>query len=133
MTRVELAQLLATIRAYDGRHTADELTLAAWNAIPEIANADYQQALAVVTSWHGTPGTGFFDSRAMVAGLRQASRTSVADIEVDVRAAKARKIIPSDWPAKEALTQEAATMLAAAREHDRAEAERLTAAAALEA
>jgi hypothetical protein len=122
MTRTELAQLLSIIRAYDGRQPIGDLTLEAWYAIADIAAAPYAAALEVVTTWFATPGTGFFDTRQLVAGLRQAARTSKGDIEADVRAAKARGIIPATHPPRQPLTPNAAIALAAARQRDRDEA-----------
>lgn len=122
MTKTELAQLLSIIRAYDGRQPIGDLTLEAWYAIADIAAAPYAAALDVVTTWFATPGTGYFDTRQLVAGLRQAARTTTADIETDVRAAKARGIIPDTHPRRQPLNPSEAIALAAARQRDRDEA-----------
>lgn len=122
MNKTEVAQLLTVASGFD-RRVVDELTVTAWHSAEEIQRANYQDALKVVTTFHTDPSSvGYFDARALVAGLRRLARSSKIDVETDVRSAKARGIIARDWPSHRPLLPEDAERLAAAREADRQQA-----------
>lgn len=118
MNKTEIGKLLTFVSGYD-RRQVDPVTIHAWFAVPEIAAAEYEQAMAVAISHHSEPGTGYFDTRALVAGLRQVTRRSLADVAADVRSAKARGLIAQDWPKTVPLMADVMEKLTAARERDR--------------
>jgi hypothetical protein len=125
MNKTQVAQMLTIASGFD-RRQVDELTVTAWHRVPDVAAADYDTAVAVVVAHQTSPQAAeYFSVRHLVAGLRRVRRTSDVDVEADVRSAKARGIVPQDWPKRQPLTPEAFAALAKAREKDRQEAVRL--------
>ncbi len=123
MNKTEVAQLLTVASGFD-RRQVDELTVTAWHQVPEIAAANYDDAVKVVVAHQTAPEAAeYFTVRHLVAGMRKAKRT--ADIEADVRSAKARGIISESWPKRMPLNFPDAEKLAELRERDRQEAARL--------
>jgi hypothetical protein len=123
MNRTEVAKLLTIVSGFD-RRQVDELTVEAWHSIPEVADAEFDLARAIVIHHHGEPGTGYFEARTLVAELRKAARRLGGDVEADVRVAKQLGIVAADWPRRDPLPPEAAARLANVRARMREDARR---------
>lgn len=119
MQLAEVGQLLAIVRSFDNRKL-DESTAFAWKLMLDrsFPDATLEQCQAVVLDWFGTENP-YFEVRHLLDGLRKRARRLPRQIEVDVRAAKARGIIARDWPDREPLPDGVARMLEAARSADR--------------
>lgn len=119
----EITRLLTIQSGFD-RRQVDELTVTAWHQVPEVAAAGYEDAVKVVIAHQTAPEAAeYFTVRHLVNGLKKSKR--VADVEADVRSAKARGIIPENWPKSSPLNFRDAERLAELRERDRQEALRL--------
>lgn len=123
MNRTDVAKLLTIVSGFD-RRQVDEMTVEAWHSIPEVAAGDFDDARAIVIHHHGEPGSGYFDARVLVAGLRRAQRLSVGDVEADVRVAKQLGYVAADWPKADPLPAVAAGKLADFRAKAREESKR---------
>lgn len=87
----------------------------------EVPNAPLAAAQDVVFEWFSVENP-YFEVRHLIGGLRRKMRLTPKAIEDDVRSAKARGLVPKDWPARTPLPAEAASKLEAARADARAEA-----------
>lgn len=125
MNKTEVAKFLTIASGFD-RREVDELTVTSWHQVPEVSAARYDDAVKVVIA-HQTSAqsTEYFAVRHLVNGIRLMQRTASADVEADVRSAKARGLVDRNWPRAEPLPADVAQKLHAARERDRNEALRL--------
>lgn len=125
MNKSEAAKLLTVASGFD-RRQVDELTATAWAAA--LDGHTYVECERAIIEHHRDPATRttYLTVGHVLDRVEAGARTNVVDVETDVRAAKARGIIPADWPRREPLTPEAAYRLQAARERDRQEAIRLS-------
>lgn len=124
MNKLEVGKLLTIASGFD-RRVVDALTTEAWFSVPEVKAADFGQAQSILIAHQtGPQAAEYFTVRHLAAGLAVTGRTALADVEADVRSAKGRGLIPSDWPKRQPLTADVAAKLTAARERDRREAER---------
>lgn len=127
MNKTEVAQLLTIASGFD-RRQVDAMTVEAWHAVPVVAESDFEAAKRVLIDHQTSPEAAeYFTVRHLARGITKRERSNHVDVETDVRSAKARGIIPADWPKRDPLTPVAAAALARAREHDRAEAARYSA------
>lgn len=126
MIRSEVAQLLTVASGFD-RRVVDELTVNAWFTVPEIAGGYYADAVAVVVAHQTGPKRyEYLTVGHVVEGMRGMRRQNAAQVESDVRSAKARGIVPKSWPKREPLSDEAMERLAAARQVEQDEVRELT-------
>lgn len=125
MNTSDAAKLLTVAAGFDRRQVTD-VTATAWAAA--LDGYTYAECERAVIAHHRDPATrtSYLTVGHVLDRVESAARASSADVETDVRAAKARGIIPQDWPRREPLTPEAAYQLRAARERDRQEAIRHT-------
>lgn len=124
MNKTEAAKLLTVASGFD-RRQVDELTAHAWASA--LDGHTYAACERAIVDHHRDPltRTTYLTVGHVLDRVELGARTSTAEIETDVRSAKARGIIPADWPRREPLTPQDAYRLSAARERDRAEAVRL--------
>ncbi|MEW1706966.1 hypothetical protein AB0230_06965 [Microbacterium sp. NPDC089190] len=125
MNTSEAAKLLTVAAGFDRRQVTD-VTATAWAAA--LKGHTYSECERAIIAHHRDPATRttYLTVGHVLDRVEAGDRTSAADVETDVRAAKARGIIVQDWPRREPLTPEAAYKLRAARERDRQEAIRHT-------
>jgi hypothetical protein len=121
----EAAKLLTIASGFD-RRQVDELTATAWASALE--GHTYAECERAIIAHHRDPATRttYLTVGHVLDRVEQGMRTSTADVETDVRAARARGIVPADWPRRQPLEPEAAYRLQAARERDRQESIRHT-------
>ena len=126
MKASEVQQLLTTAAAFDNRKTDPTGgTALTWQKI--LAEVDYAAAEAAVIAHQTGPLAGeYLTVKHIVDAVEVANRSTRKLVEADVRSARARRIIPADWPESEPLTADAAARLAAARAADRESADLLS-------
>ncbi len=106
MNATEAAKLLAILSAID-RRELDATTAQGW----AWALDDVPLGLALTAAKRAQQHGHYVDVQAIqreITGMRQ-------HIESDIRAAKARKLIPDTWPKTQPLPDDVATNLAEAR------------------
>ena len=123
MNTTEAAKLLTVAAGFD-RRTVTEVTATAWAAA--LDGYGYHECEQAIIAHHRDPGTRgqYLTVGHVLDRVEKQARALTADVEADVRSAKARGIIPADWPARDPLTPAAAASLAMARNRDRVEAAR---------
>lgn len=126
MTKTEVAKLLVIAAGFDNRRL-DDVQTAAW--IELLGGYSFGACRAAILDHYRDEKTRhqYLTAAHVLDRVEQSERSKSTDVETDVRSAKARGIIPQDWPRREPLTPEAAFKLQAARDADRAEAIRLSA------
>lgn len=111
MNKTEVAKLLTVASGFD-RRQVDTITVEAWYLVPEIAAADYTEALqAVIDHQTGSHSGEYLQVHHVVDRLRQAAGHN-AWTGHDVRVAKALGFIAADWPEQEPLPVDAVKDLA---------------------
>ena len=119
MQLAEVGKLLAIIRSFDNRRL-DESTARAWKIMIDkhVPDAEFEEAQEVVLDWfaHENP---YFEVRHLLEGLRKRYRRHPAQVEADVRSAKARGLVDQDWPSRKVLPFTVAKRLDEARRRDR--------------
>jgi len=115
MQLAEVGKLLAIIKSFDNRRL-DESTAMAWKLMldREVPSASLEQATEVVLDWFGRENP-YFEVRHLVAGLKRELRLNRAQVEADVRSAKARGLVDGSWSERVPLPVDVAERLAAAR------------------
>jgi hypothetical protein len=114
----EAAKLLTVAAGFDRRQVT-EVTATAWAAV--LANYPYAECeQAVIEHYRDGKTRGqYLNVSHILDRVEQSMRLRTRDIETDVRAAKARSIVPKSWPDKVPLTAADAERLRAARDADR--------------
>lgn len=121
----EAARLLTIASGFD-RRQVDELSATAWaSALDGYTYAECERAI-IAHHRDPTTRTAYFTVGHLLDRVEQGLRLNAADIETDVRSAKARGIVSADWPARQPLDPEAARQLQTARDRDREDAARHT-------
>ncbi len=125
MNTQEAAKLLAVAAGFDNRRP-DDLATAAWLEL--LGDFPYEHCRAAIVAHYRDPATRhqYLTAAHVLDRVEVLGRTTAAEVEVDVRSAKARGIVPADWPRRKPLDPEAAYRLQTARERDRQEAIRHT-------
>ena len=119
MNKQEIGMLLTLAAGFDNRKV-DNVSVSAWELIPEIAAASYEDAKTAVIEHHRGPRRHEYLSVGhMVDALQVAERNSDYEIEADVRSAKARGLIESSWPNRQPLPADVKHGLQSMRELDR--------------
>lgn len=115
----EVGQLLTIISSFDNRKL-DESTAVSWKLMIDrhFPDASLMEAQEVVLDWFGTANP-YFEVRHLIDGLRRKHRRFARQVETDVRSAKARGIVPANWPARDPLPWHVVEALEAARARDR--------------
>lgn len=120
--RADITKALAFASGFDQRKPS-RAAVEAWACIPEIAAASYQQLEAVIIAHHRGPNRHEYLSVAhIVDALQVVERNSLYEIEADVRSAKARGLITSDWPTRRPLPDDTQHQLATIRERENRQA-----------
>lgn len=121
MNIIEAAKLLTVAGGFDNRR-ADEINTTAWLAA--LGQYTYSECEAAVISHFTDTATRHEYLRVghVLDRLEASNRVRTADVEADVRSAKARGLIAQDHPRKEPLPASVADRLAEARRADAAEA-----------
>jgi len=121
----DAAKLLTIAAGFDRRQVTD-VTATAWAAA--LDGHTYAECERAIIAHHRDPATRttYLNVGHVLDRVEQGMRLNAADVETDVRSAKARGIVPADWPRRKPLDPEAAYRLQAARERDRQEAIRYT-------
>jgi len=119
VNKTEIAQLLTLASGFD-RRVVDQVTVEAWALIPELANADYQDAKAVVVAHQtGPKRTEYLTVGHITDALAVQNRSNRAAIETDVRSAKARGLIDKSWTDKQVLPDSVREALFTLRDTER--------------
>lgn len=121
----EAAKLLTIASGFD-RRQVDELSATAWASA--LDGHTYAACERAIIAHHRDPATrtAYLTVGHILDRVEEGLRLNAADVETDVRSAKARGIVPADWPARQPLDAESAHQLHAARNREREEAARHT-------
>ncbi|MGN6199103.1 hypothetical protein [Humibacter sp.] len=124
MNITEAAKLLTVAAGFDRRQVT-EVTATAWAAV--LANYPYPECeRAVIEHYRDSKTRGqYLNVSHILDRVESSLRLRTRDIETDVRAAKARGIVPKTWPDNLPLSAEDAGRLQAARDADRETSEQL--------
>lgn len=122
MMDFETTTLLALVASFDNRKV-DEARSAAWHSI--LREVDFEDAKRVVVAHFAHPNE-YLTVSHITEGVLRMHRRLPKQIEADVRAARARGIVDSDWLENVPLAADAAARLAAARSGDREQSEQLS-------
>jgi hypothetical protein len=116
MNKQQIAQLLTIASGFDKRQV-DSVTVEAWALVPGVRDADYDDAVAaVIAHVTGPERKEYLTVGHVVAATQQSSRQTKELIAADVRSAKARRMIGSDWPENRPVTSEVRHRLAVVRD-----------------
>ena len=126
MNKLEIAQLLTIASGFD-RRQVDPVTVESWYLLAEIREADYEDSLAALLAHFASQSKEYFTAAHVVAATQVSSRQTKKLIAADVRSARARHLIPSDWPENEPVSDEIRNRLAQIRDQARQEARELEA------
>ena len=121
----ETTTLLALVASFDNRKV-DEARSAAWHSV--LRDVDFEDAKQVVLRHFAAPND-YLTVSHVIEGVLRMHRRLPKQIEADVRAARARGIVDTDWSETVPLDSAAAARLAAARAGDRVMSEQLSVAA----
>ena len=123
MKTTDAAKLLTVAAGFDRRQVT-EVTATAWAAA--LTGYEYTECETAIIAHHRDPATRgqYLEVRHILDRVESQHRARTADVETDVRAAKARGLIDASHPAREPLPTEVAIRLQIARENDRKEATR---------
>jgi len=118
VNKTETAKLLTIASGFD-RRQVDELTAGAWASA--LTAYTFEQAQAAVVQHFRDPATRheYLSIAHVLDRLERDTRARKADVEADVRSAKARGLIEPTYPANEPLPEDVRVLLFAARERDR--------------
>ena len=118
MTPTEAAKLLALAGTLD-RRIATREQASAWALV--LGNLPYKACEQAVIEHFRDPKTReqYLTTTQILNRVEQEMRLRKRDVEVDVRAAKARGIVTSVWPDDRPLTADLAQQLQEARDADR--------------
>ena len=119
MTKAEIAKLLTLASGFD-RRVVDTITVEAWALIPELMDADYDDAKAAVLAHQvGPKREQYLTIGHIVDALKTGGRNTLAAIEADVRSAKARGLIEKSWPERDLLPEDVRDALFTLRDTER--------------
>jgi hypothetical protein len=120
VNKTEVAKLLTIVSGFD-RRQVDEMTVEAWHSIPEIADAPYEVGQTAVMAHFRDPLTRneYLTVGRVLDRIEVDARSKLADIEADVRSAKARGLLEPTYPPREPLPADVKVLLFQARERDR--------------
>lgn len=118
----EVQQILLVAAAFDNRKADATGTVATiWHQI--LADVDYEDAKQAVLEHQTGPLAGeYLTVKHIVDAVARANRSTTKLVEADVRAARARGIVPKDHPETQGLTDGQKARLDRARKQDLAQA-----------
>lgn len=123
MQASEVAELLSLASAYDNRNVTREAAIGWKVAIDsQVPDLSMQLAREVVVE-HFATSPDYFTVRHLIDGAKARLRRMPAQIAADVRSAKARGLIPKDYPHREPLPPAIVARLTEARTTERPPAE----------
>lgn len=127
MNKIEVAKLLIIASGFDNRRL-DDVQTAAWLEL--LGGYSFGACRTAILDHYRDEKTRhqYLTAAHVLDRVEAATRVKRVDVESDVRAAKARGLVPADWPRSRPLEPDAMERLAAARERDRQEALRYAAA-----
>lgn len=120
MNKLEMGKVLTVAAGFDLRRV-DDLTVTAWMEV--LGGYDYETVRQAVVDHHRDPVTrhDYLTVGHVLDRVERAVRARSADVEADVRSAKARGLVDRSWPRAEPLPVDVAEKLRAAREAAREE------------
>ena len=119
----EVENVLLFASGLDHFVTVDRVTTDAWFRVLSVHEISFEQAMQACTDHYtGPDSTRQFTVAHIINSAAIANRATAQFIEIDVRSAKARGIVSTDWPDKQPLTAELYGRLELARTGDRLEA-----------
>lgn len=118
MNKIEAAELLAVAGAFDRFIRVDDITATAWAYALADVPADLGKR-AVLAHYTGPDAHKQLMPADIIKAVEREARLTKPQVEADVRSAKARGLIGSEWPGGKVLPEEVRVRLAAAREGDR--------------
>lgn len=117
MNKLEAAKLLTIASGFDRFVRADEVTATAWSLA--LANVDYPLAeKAVVAHYSGDNAHKQLMPADIIKTVEREARLSRPLVIEDVRAAKARQLVPKSWPRDRLLPADVRERLFAMRRAD---------------
>jgi hypothetical protein len=118
VNKTETAKVLTIASGFD-RRQVDEMTVEAWASA--LTGYTFEQVQAAVVQHFRDPATrhDYLGIAHVLDRLERDTRARAADVEADVRSAKARGLIEPTHPAREPLPDDVKVLLFVARERDR--------------
>lgn len=121
MNVTEAGKLIALAGTFDRFIVLDEFGARAWQA--QLHDVAYDAAeRAVMDFYRDWDGKRQLTISYILDEVGHASRKSAADIAADVTTARARKLVPYDWPETQPIPAEALAIITAARNEARDQA-----------
>jgi hypothetical protein len=113
MTKTQVRLLLSLASGFD-RREVDDLTSLAWHKL--LADADYDECVDIILEHQVGPLRGEYLTVGHVTdAIRARHRAGGYAVQADIRSAKARRMIPRDWPENQPLDAGTAARLAQMR------------------
>lgn len=123
VTETQVGTLLTVASGFD-RREVDAITARSWYLALSKFECSYEEIEQIIIDHAvGPKRHEYLQIGHIVDALTANARTSAYAVEADVRSAKARGIVPRDWPDKLPLPPGHAESLRLARARDAAEAE----------
>jgi hypothetical protein len=120
MNKFEIAALLTIIGGFDNRKV-DDNTINSWYLVPGIREADFEDAkAAAVAHVTGAQQGEYLMVGHIVAATQVSSRQTRELIAADVRSARARGMVPSNWPESDPVPADVFEQLTRIRAESRA-------------
>ena len=124
MNTQETAKILAIAAGFDNRRP-DDLATAAWQAL--LGGYGFDECRDAIVAHYRDPATRhqYLTAAHVLDRVEKTARARTADVEADVRSAKARGLLGAGWPSSRPLPDDVSVRLAQARERDRHAAQTL--------
>ena len=98
MNQKEVAELLTIAGGFDQRKV-DDVMILSWSMVPAIQSADFEDARAAIIAHVTGPNRREYLTVGHVTDATQiSSRQTKELVASDVRSARARGLVPRDWP-----------------------------------
>ena len=119
MNKAEVAALLTIAGGFDQRKV-DDVMIASWSLVPAIQSADFEDAKAAVIAHVTGPNRKEYLTVGHVTDATQVSSRQTKELVAsDVRSARARGLVPRDWPEWKPVTAGVRSALEVARDDAR--------------
>jgi len=119
MKESEAAELLAIASGFD-RRQSDRLTTRSWALALSLAGVEYQPAQdAIIAHFVGPLADQYLTVAHVVNAARVSVRGTVGQIAADVRSARGRGLVPSDWSERVPVPADVLARLSDLREVER--------------
>jgi len=111
MNKVDVGKLLTIAAGFDNRKV-DQITVESWASVPGIQSASFEDArAAVIAHQTGLAAKEYLTVNHVVSACAVSSRQTAELVAADVRSARARKMIDTDWPETKPVPADVSALL----------------------